>query len=130
MLAFHGVSLSLPAPEEPDFEYLKQLKIFNDEFSLVRVSDHLCWSSLGGHHWHDLLPFPYTDENLSKLSSKIHLWQEHFEAPHEEIWELWSAVCQKRPDIPFMIEWDADIPDFKVVKGHLDRVGIISLGSM
>lgn len=41
-LAFHGVSLSLAAPEEHDEKYLKELKKFCDDFQPVRVSDHLC----------------------------------------------------------------------------------------
>lgn len=214
-LAFHGVSLSLAAPEEHDEKYLKDLKVFCDELKPVRVSDHLCWSSTGGHSWHDLLPFPYTDENLLRLTEKVLRWQDilkrplvlenlstyigtslsrmseyeflgrlvkntsceilldvnnmivnarnfgtdpyreleridlskvaqvhlagfiegekyvidtHSEPPHPVTWELWEAVCAKRNDLPFMIEWDSDIPPFEEVKGHLDRALRIQKG--
>ena len=207
-LSFHGVSLSLAAPEEHDKKYLQELKVFADEFQPERISDHLCWSSLGGHHWHDLLPFPYTEENLKLITKKVLNWQdtlkrplilenlsayistnknemteyaflaelcrrtdcqilldvnnmivnainfgidpiqelnqlnlakvaqvhlagfsegEHFvidthsKPPHEKTWQLWSEVCKRRNDIPFMIEWDADIPNFDEVKPILDQ---------
>ena len=31
------------------------------------MSDHLCWSGVGGHHAHDLLPLPYTEEALAHV---------------------------------------------------------------
>ena len=216
-LSFHGVSLSIAAPSEHDEKYLKELKNFCDEMKPVRVSDHLCWSSTGGHHWHDLLPFPYTNENLIRLTEKVNRWQEvlkrplvlenlstyiatnlstmseyeflaqlvkntsceilldvnnmivnarnfgidpfkefskinpasisqvhlagfvegehfvidtHSEPPHTATWELWDAVCRVRNDIPFMIEWDSDIPDFEEVKVHLDCASLIQRGKI
>ena len=35
------------------------------------ISDHVCWSSIGGHTGHDLWPLPYTEEALAHLSSRI-----------------------------------------------------------
>lgn len=214
-LAFHGVSLSIAAPEEEDKRYLPELKAFCDDLDPVRVSDHLCWSSTGGHHWHDLLPFPYTEENLVRLTDKVLRWQDflkralvlenlstyiatnlstmseyeflsrlvkntsceilldvnnmivnarnfgtdpyqelsridlktvaqvhlagfvegkefvidtHSEPPHPVTWELWQEVSSRRNDIPFMIEWDSDIPDFEVVNGHLEMARSLQRG--
>lgn len=211
-LAFHGVSLSLAGNDEMDETYLKSLKKFVEEMNPVRVSDHLCWSSTGNHHWHDLLPFPYTHENLQRLSEKVLKWQDilkrplvlenlsayirtnqsemseyefiselckktaceilldlnnmivnarnfgidpykelekidlksvsqihlagfvegknfvidtHSEPPSSATWELWKSVCKKRNDIPFMIEWDSNIPDFSEIKKHLDLASSI-----
>lgn len=39
----------------------------------------------------------------------------HSKEPDESTWKLWEKVCQKRSDIPFMIEWDSDIPPFEDV---------------
>lgn len=198
-IACHGVSLSIAAPEEHDEKYLRELKVFCDRYQPVRVSDHLCWSSLGGHHWHDLLPFPYTEENLQRVTDKVNHWQdvlkrplvlenlstymasgastmseyaflgelcqrsgcqilldlnnmvvnarnfkidplqelakinlahvaqihlagfsesEHFvidthaHPPVKETWELFRHVMKQRSAIPFMLEWDAEIPEF------------------
>ena len=80
-MAFHGVSLSLASPEEHDLKYLQDLKLFCDRFQPVRVSDHLCWSAMTDHHWHDLLPFPYTEENLQRIVKKVHLWQDILQRP-------------------------------------------------
>lgn len=80
-LAFHGVTLSLASPEEHDLKYLRELRAFCDTWRPVRVSDHLCWSSMKGHHWNDLLPFPYTEENLQRLTAKVSRWQDLLARP-------------------------------------------------
>src|SRR5262249_44136480 len=35
------------------------------------VSEHLCWSSVGGRHLNDLLPLPYTAEALDQVSAHV-----------------------------------------------------------
>ena len=40
------------------------------------VSDHLCWSSVGGHYAHDLLPLPYTEEALAHVVRRVVAVQE------------------------------------------------------
>ena len=35
------------------------------------VSEHLCWSGIGGRHFNDLLPLPYTDEALSHVCARV-----------------------------------------------------------
>jgi uncharacterized protein (UPF0276 family) len=35
------------------------------------VSDHLSWSSVGGRHFNDLLPLPYTEEALTHVSRRV-----------------------------------------------------------
>jgi hypothetical protein len=216
-LAFHGVSLSLAAPIEHDRDYLLRLKQFCQDFEPVRVSDHLCWSSTGNHFWHDLLPFPYSQENLQRLTQKVLAWQEmlgrplvlenlsayltsnasemseyeflaelckrtdcqvlldlnnmtvnahnfgwdprlelrklnlqsvaqvhlaghvvgehfaidtHSEKPNEATWQLWRELCSLRADIPYMIEWDADIPSFEVVMEELKKAEAIKRGTL
>lgn len=201
-LSFHGVSLSIATPEQHDHEYLKALKVFCDEFQPKRVSDHLCWSAMKGHHWHDLLPFPYTEENLKLIEEKVKVWQDvlkrplilenlstyvackgstmseytflnelcnrtgsqmlldlnnmvvnarnfkidplkelsylnlkhvaqihlagfsegkhfaidtHSHPPVVETWELFKKVSQQKNDIPFMLEWDDDFPEFSKI---------------
>jgi len=41
------------------------------------VSDHLCWTSIGGHNSHDLLPLPYTEETLEHVVSRVGAVQDH-----------------------------------------------------
>jgi len=33
--------------------------------------EHLCWSGIGGRHFNDLLPLPYTDEALARVCARI-----------------------------------------------------------
>jgi hypothetical protein len=40
------------------------------------VSDHLCFTGLGGHNTHDLLPIPYVQESLQHVTSRVHQAQE------------------------------------------------------
>jgi hypothetical protein len=40
------------------------------------VSEHLCWSAVGGRHLNDLLPLPYTDEALTLACARVSELQE------------------------------------------------------
>jgi uncharacterized protein len=70
-VAFHGVSMSLGSAEPLSLTYLRRLKALIDRFSPPIVSDHLCWSGLGGHNSHDLLPLPFTAESVHVTAAKI-----------------------------------------------------------
>ena len=70
-LAVHGVSLSLGSAEPVDRAYLARLKTLVDRFDPAVVSDHLCWTGIGGHNSHDLLPMPLTEEAARATARKI-----------------------------------------------------------
>ncbi|WP_299973280.1 DUF692 domain-containing protein [uncultured Pseudoteredinibacter sp.] len=70
-IVMHGVSMSLGSTDPLDMNYLKQLKALTDEIQPAWISDHLCWSQLGGINSHDLLPMPYTEEALKHIVSNI-----------------------------------------------------------
>jgi uncharacterized protein (UPF0276 family) len=70
-LVFHGVSLGIGSSERPSRAYLEQLKLLADTFEPAWLSDHLCWTSFGGHQTHDLLPLPYTEEALEHVVSNL-----------------------------------------------------------
>ena len=80
-MILHGVSLSIGAPEEPDREYLKQLKRLVKKVNPAWVSDHFCWSGAGGAHLHDLLPLPYTDEAVERVAERARMVQDYLEVP-------------------------------------------------
>ena len=40
------------------------------------MSEHLCWSSVGGVHANDLLPLPYTEEALAHVGARVEQVQE------------------------------------------------------
>ncbi len=80
-LTFHGVGLSIASDEGIDWAYLDKVKILSDRFSPLLVSDHLCWTGLKEHNVHNLLPFPYTRDNLQKISQKVLSVQDFMKRP-------------------------------------------------
>jgi uncharacterized protein (UPF0276 family) len=75
-IALHGVSMSLGSAEPLDPGYLRRLKALVDRVEPSVVSDHLCWTGLGGHNSHDLLPLPRTEEAARATARKIRRAQE------------------------------------------------------
>ena len=76
-LVLHGVSLSIGSTEPLDRGYLDRLRELAARIEPAWVSDHLCWTSVGGHNSHDLLPLPYTEEALEHVVSRLASVQEH-----------------------------------------------------
>lgn len=70
-VVLHGVSLSIGSVDPLDPEYLDELAALAAETEPAWVSDHLCWSSVGGHFSHDLLPLPYTEEALAHVAARV-----------------------------------------------------------
>jgi uncharacterized protein (UPF0276 family) len=70
-MAMHGVSLSIGAADPLDEGYLAGLKALADRIEPVWVSDHLCWTGVGGRNMHDLLPLPYTEAALAHVAGRI-----------------------------------------------------------
>lgn len=70
-VALHGVSLSLGSDEPIDPGYLDRLAALVDYVDPLIVSDHLCWTRLGAHNSHDLLPLPFTEEAVDVAAAKI-----------------------------------------------------------
>ncbi len=78
-VALHGVSLNLGGTDPLDKHYLKNLKTLIKRVEPMRVSDHLCWTRQGGHHLHDLLPLPYTDESVTNTVKRIQQIQDELQ---------------------------------------------------
>ncbi len=70
-LVLHGVSLSIGSVDPVDEAYLSRLAALVSEIEPAIVSDHLCWSSFGGHSAHDLWPLPYTEEALAHVVARV-----------------------------------------------------------
>ena len=75
-IVLHGVSLSLGSVDALDDGYLDRLAALAAEIEPAWISDHLCWSSFGGHSAHDLWPLPYTEEALEHVARRIARVQE------------------------------------------------------
>lgn len=65
--ALHGVGLSIASHDGVSKTYLAKLKALVDKVQPTIISDHFCWSSIGGIYSHDLLPFPFTQEALERV---------------------------------------------------------------
>src|SRR6516165_3264878 len=70
-VVLHGVSMSLGSVDPLDRVYLARLRALADEIDPAWISDHLCWSSFGGHTGHDLWPLPLTEEALDHVARRV-----------------------------------------------------------
>jgi len=70
-IVMHGVSLSIGSTDPLNRDYLRQLDIMARRFEPAWISDHLCWTGVGGRNLHDLLPLPYTEEAVLHVARRI-----------------------------------------------------------
>lgn len=76
-VALHGVSLSIGTTDPINSLYLEKLKTLVDRIEPAIVSDHLCWTGVGGKNIHDLLPLPYTDEAIRHVVERVQKVQDY-----------------------------------------------------
>jgi uncharacterized protein (UPF0276 family) len=70
-VALHGVSLSIAGSEPLVRGSLDGLAALAAWLEPVFVSDHLCWTALGGHESHDMLPVACTREVLEHVAARV-----------------------------------------------------------
>jgi uncharacterized protein len=70
-LSLHGVGLSLGSADPLDRAHLAKLERLVQRVAPACVSEHLCWSSVDGRHFNDLLPLPYTSEALDHVCARV-----------------------------------------------------------
>ncbi|HXH82857.1 MAG TPA: DUF692 domain-containing protein [Candidatus Tectomicrobia bacterium] len=75
-VVLHGVSLSIGSTDPLDARYLEALHALAERVEPAWVSDHLCWSGVGGRYAHDLLPLPYTEEALAHVVRRVEAVQD------------------------------------------------------
>lgn len=80
-LTLHCVGINLAGPDPLDLAYLRRVRDLRNRTEAAWVSDHLCFTAVGGHHYHDLLPFPYTHEALRHVTARVLEVQEFLGAP-------------------------------------------------
>lgn len=109
-LVLHGVSLSIGSADPLDRDYLRKLADLARRFEPAWISDHLCWTGVGGRNLHDLLPLPYTEEAVRHVVSRVRQVQEtlgrhillenvssYLTFQHSTLseWEFLSAVAEE-----------------------------------
>ena len=70
-MTLHGVSLGIGGTDPVDEGYLDALKALAADVEPAWVSDHLCFTGVGGRTSHDLLPLPFTQESLANVVSRV-----------------------------------------------------------
>jgi uncharacterized protein (UPF0276 family) len=75
-IVLHGVSLSIGSADPLNRDYLEKLATLARRFEPAWISDHLCWTGVGGRNLHDLLPLPYTEEVVRHVVSRVREVQE------------------------------------------------------
>jgi len=109
-MVMHGVGLSIGSMDPLNTEYLSQLKTLAKQVEPAWISDHLCWTGLGGFLSHDLLPMPYTEDALNHIVNRVEMVQEYlgrqillenvssyvnFTQSEMDEWEFISEVSQR-----------------------------------
>jgi len=109
-IVLHGVSLSIGSADPLNRDYLRKLAALARRFEPAWISDHLCWTGIGGRNVHDLLPLPYTEEAVSHVASRVRQVQEmlgrhillenvssYLTFAHSTLseWEFLSAVAEE-----------------------------------
>ncbi|MGE0356682.1 MAG: DUF692 domain-containing protein [Burkholderiales bacterium] len=70
-VSLHGVGLSLGSADPLDDEHLARLARLARRIEPALVSEHLCWSGIGGRHLNELLPLPLTEEVLAHVGERV-----------------------------------------------------------
>jgi hypothetical protein len=107
-VVLHGVSLSIGSTDPLDRDYLKALKALAVRVEPAWISDHLCWTGVGGKNLHDLMPLPYTEEALKHVARRVRAVQDflgrrivlenvssyvEYRASAMREWQFLAALC-------------------------------------
>ena len=75
-VALHGVGLSIGSTDPLHERYLERLAALIERIEPALVTDHLCWTGVGGRSLFDLFPLPYTEEALAHVCERVGRVQE------------------------------------------------------
>ena len=109
-IVLHGVSLSIGGTDPLDRDYLQALARLAAQVEPAWISDHLCWTGVGGVNTHDLLPMPYCEDAVAHVVGRVHQVQDYlgreillenlsaytgFAASDMPEWDFLSAVARR-----------------------------------
>ena len=81
----HGVNLSIGSVDPLNEDYLEKLKALLERTKALWYSDHLCFTSVGGEYFHDLLPLPFSNEAAEHVVKRV-------------------GQLKRKIDLPFLLE--------------------------
>lgn len=70
-ISLHGVGLSIGSAGPLDRAHLARLKALNERYRPASFSEHLAWSTHESAFLSDLLPLPYTNHTLARVSDHV-----------------------------------------------------------
>jgi uncharacterized protein (UPF0276 family) len=111
-LSLHGVGLSLGSTDPLDRAHLGKLQRLIARTEPALVSEHLCWSGVGGRHLNDLLPLPYTDEALGHVCARV-----------ADVQEILGRELLVENVSSYLAYADATIPEWEFVAAVARRTG-------
>jgi uncharacterized protein (UPF0276 family) len=76
-VVLHGVSLSIGSTAPLDRAHLMALKALAASVEPAWISDHLCWTGVGGRNLHDLMPLPHTEEAIEHVAARVREVQDY-----------------------------------------------------
>jgi len=111
-LVTHGLTLSIGAVDEPDAQYLRELRAEIERTKSPFHSDHLCFSSAGGRSLHELLPLQQSRENLRRIGERARRMSDVLGVP----FALENITYYLHPG-------RAELPELEFLSGVLDASG-------
>ena len=111
-LSLHGVGMSLGSTDPLDRLHLGKLARLIERTEPALVSEHLCWSGVGGRVLNDLLPMPYTEEALAHLCTRV-----------DEVQEFLGRAILVENVSTYLAFADATIPEWEFVAAVARRTG-------
>jgi uncharacterized protein (UPF0276 family) len=70
-VSLHGVCMSIGGPAPLDAAHLERFRSLVIRYEPALVSEHLAWSTHETTYFNDLLPLPYTEATLARVSEHI-----------------------------------------------------------
>jgi uncharacterized protein (UPF0276 family) len=70
-VSLHGVCMSIGGPAPLDAAHLERFRSLIIRYEPALVSEHLAWSTHETTYFNDLLPLPYTEATLARVSEHI-----------------------------------------------------------
>ena len=111
-VSFHGVGLSIGTTDPVSEKHLQKLKQLVHRFNPGLISEHLSWGSVGGRHFNDLFPMPYTREALDHMVTRVSQVQEY----------LGTQILIE--NVSSYLQFEAsDIPEWEFITDLADKSG-------
>jgi len=111
-LSLHGVGMSLGSTDPLDRTHLGKLARLIARTEPALVSEHLCWSGVGGRALNDLLPLPYTEEALAHVCARV-----------AEVQDFLGRELLVENVSSYLAFADATIPEWEFVAAVARRTG-------